>query len=127
MHRVAVDGSHARWWHGVLVLSVLVAVWGPGNSVGAAGFDHGVEGSGGSHVFVAPGQEPGGRDEHRCGHHRVDPAATQATSVRLLQSGAVTGSAATTLGGDPQPAAAAVSPRAPPGSRSSVMVCVWRQ
>jgi hypothetical protein len=141
MRKVAVDGSLTRWQRLLLALGVLVAAWGPAHSAEAVVTEHSVEGlahshSTGSHDAVSYGleslgvyQEPGERDEPRCGHRDVERDATQATSVRLPQPDAANGLlvAAPGDGKIPRVLTDVDGARAPPGQTLLVVVCVWRQ
>jgi hypothetical protein len=153
MRKVAVDRTPARWQRLLLTLGVLIAAWGPAHSAEAAAVDHSVdhwvEGvahahSAGSHsvgshdpVAAVPDRqenldadrEPGGRDDHRCGHRDAERDATQATAVRLSQPDVVSGLPVTASGdGKPRRALTDVdASRAPPGRALLVVVCVCRQ
>src|SRR6266498_4999521 len=101
MGQVAANGTLLRWQRLVLVVGVLVAVWGPAHCVEIVALVHGVEGVAGSHGAavsmghgperVGVSREPGGSDDHRCGHRDAEHDGTQATSVRLPQPGAMSG------------------------------------
>ena len=148
MHKVVVDRSLVRWQRVVLVLGVLVAAWGPAHSAEVASTDHGVESLAHPHsasthgavdaapdeqeplgVFRVPHREPGGHDDHRCGHRDVERDGTQATSMRLTQPDAVGGlPVVAPVGEESRPVTVDLGgPRAPPGQVRLVMVCVRRQ